>query len=666
MKRRFLLAFFFLIFSGLLLGELNSPATSQVNLPKSTSFCLEPAKKHPKLESALSQLISRQRARPRLSARPLELASSGRKVRVIIEAEAGQVERVAKLAEAWGGEVEFSYQNLIQALVPLSILEKLTAEEAVKYIRRPFNPIISQKFKSFSNEVVSQGIKLMGASQWQQQVGLNGKGIKAAVLDIGFKGYNSLLGTELPSSVVVKSFRADDNIEADEAHGTACAEVIHDLIPQAQLFLVNCETEVEWGIAIGWLIGEGVDLISHSMGWYAGPGDGSGFFCEAVERAKANEICWVNAMGNEAHHHWSGSWQDPDGDGFLNFTSQDNANSITVSSEDTLGIFLRWDDPWEASTNDFDLYLLDQNLHIVARSENCQSGFQHPVEWIEYQVPPGEYQIAVKKCEAKRKVNFDLFIYPSELEYRVASGSLLTPADSKSALAVGAVYWERPEELEDFSSQGPTRDGRIKPDFVGPDGVSTKTFSGFFGTSAATPHVAGIIGLIKQLHPDFTPDQSREFLEKRTIDLGETGKDNLFGWGRPNLGGPLSCLKGKVQLEGRNDHVGVKVALGGLQVTTAKDGSFAFPKVPLGDYHFKAFMPGYLPSQSEVKVEKEQIILPSITLWGGDADHDGDVDLADLELIAGNFHTQDEASDINGDGRVDVFDLVLAGKNFGK
>ncbi|MBT9137342.1 MAG: hypothetical protein DDT34_02432 [Firmicutes bacterium] len=57
---------------------------------------------------------------------------------------------------------------------------------------------------------------------------------------------------------------------------------------------------------------------------------------------------------------------------------------------------------------------------------------------------------------------------------------------------------------------------------------------------------------------------------------------------------------------------------------------------------------------------------PPLTLLGGDADYNGDVDVTDLAQIAAHFNTQDAAADINDSGLVDIFDLVLAGRNFGK
>jgi subtilisin family serine protease len=76
-----------------------------------------------------------------------------------------------------------------------------------------------------------------------------------------------------------------------------------------------------------------------------------------------------------------------------------------------------------------------------------------------------------------------------------------------------------------FSSRGPTMDKLIKPDVAAPgvsvfsSGYGSGAFPGPFtgfgqvsGTSMATPHVAGSAALLKQLHPTWTPAQTKSAL----------------------------------------------------------------------------------------------------------------------------------------------------------
>ena len=119
----------------------------------------------------------------------------------------------------------------------------------------------------------------------------------------------------------------------------------------------------------------------------------------------------------------------------------------------------------------------------------------------------------------------------------MASSSLGSPADAASVMAVGAIYqgyWTTGPQ-ESFSSRGPTNDGRIKPEICGPDGVASHTRGRFWGTSAATPHVAGAAALVLSKNPSYSVAELWIVLTSLAIDMGSPGKDNIYGHGRLNL-----------------------------------------------------------------------------------------------------------------------------------
>ena len=125
-------------------------------------------------------------------------------------------------------------------------------------------------------------------------------------------------------------------------------------------------------------------------------------------------------------------------------------------------------------------------------------------------------------------------------------GSIDEQAASPSAFAVGAFCWQT-GVVRDYSSKGPTIDGRVKPDLSAPDGVSGRTYGltngcsgGFQGTSASAPYVAGAAALVKQANPSFNVGQLQNFLEIRAVDAGPPGKDDHYGAGRLSLGTPSS------------------------------------------------------------------------------------------------------------------------------
>jgi serine protease AprX len=114
---------------------------------------------------------------------------------------------------------------------------------------------------------------------------------------------------------------------------------------------------------------------------------------------------------------------------------------------------------------------------------------------------------------------------------------ITAPADGDSVITVGAV--QPSGIIAGFSSQGPTSDGRIKPDVlamgVGVTSVTTSQDTGpvrISGTSASCPIVAGIAALILSAHPDLTPMQIREALVN-TADRADN-PDNIYGYGLAN------------------------------------------------------------------------------------------------------------------------------------
>lgn len=508
-------------------------------------------KAHPKLQSSLGELSERFHLQGAAAAKGFAdergIGVRNGRVTVVLEAAAG-AEAAAAAATAAGGELLAAHGNLVQAEVPMEKLGELAASGAIAFVREPQEP---------TTFTISEGVADIGADAWQSS-GQSGAGVKIAVLDPGFAGYNQLVAAgELPAGVVTRSFRADGDITgAGEDHGSACAEIVYDVAPGAQLYLVNFGTDVELGNAVDYLIAEGVDVVSASWGFFgAFRGDGQGNVNDMVAQAQQADILWVNAAGNAARYHWSGPYADADADAWHEYAAGDETNSFTISAGYRVDIFLTWN-KWPATDQDYDLYLIrdDATKPVVAASEGWQSGTQPPSESISYTVPPGKggnYFVAIRKYSASGDATFKLYVLNNSLEHQVAAGSLSgQPTDSPNAMTVGAVA-AGTTTLESFSSRGPTVDGRTKPDIVAPDRVSTATYgaTAFWGTSASTPHAAGAAALVQGVYPAYTPASLQGFIEERATDLGTAGKDNLYGSGKLGLGAvPLNCGKPPLSL----------------------------------------------------------------------------------------------------------------------
>jgi uncharacterized repeat protein (TIGR02543 family) len=526
------------------------PPLQAAEEPYGLSLAALPSKGNPKLDSTLNSLVSTTSTK---NSKPLfaqeGISPGSNNVRVIIESLPGRASEVTSIAGAMG-MVEGSYQNYIQMVLPAGNIPRVAAMGKVKLVREPLQPLVSA--------VTSEGLPLINADEWQTE-GYDGTGVKIGILDVGFAGYTTRQAEgnlPLPPNITTWWAPGIGN-EGSNSHGTACAEIVYDIAPSADFYLANFSTIVEYGNAVDWLISQGVDIISCSVSWpIGGPGNGTGTICQIVDIARTNGILWVQSAGNQAQKHWEGYWNNPDDNSFLNFSGSDEGNSISVNNGDTIVVALKWDDPWYTSSNDFDLLLVDENEDIVAYSFNVQDGDDNPIEILSYVAEyTGNYHLYILSLAGSTIADFHLFSYYHDFEYRMPSGSILVPADSFNAVTVGAVHHATPESLEEFSSRGPTDDGRIKPDLVGPDGVTTATYGtgDFSGTSAAAPHAAGAAALVQQRYESYTTDQLQDFLEGRCVDLGETGRDNLFGNGRLNLGNAVDNYTLKMMVVGNGD-----------------------------------------------------------------------------------------------------------------
>ena len=100
-----------------------------------------------------------------------------------------------------------------------------------------------------------------------------------------------------------------------------------------------------------------------------------------------------------------------------------------------------------------------------------------------------------------------------------ASAQIGTPGSAEDVITVGAL--DKNTAIAVYSSQGPTEEGRIKPNiaFVGSNinSVAHNTgdqYTQMSGTSMATPGVAGTVALMLQANPDLSPFDVRNILQE--------------------------------------------------------------------------------------------------------------------------------------------------------
>jgi serine protease AprX len=120
------------------------------------------------------------------------------------------------------------------------------------------------------------------------------------------------------------------------------------------------------------------------------------------------------------------------------------------------------------------------------------------------------------------------------------------PGAMGNVITVGSTVKTSPYGMSSFSSRGPQVDvtapgsdivaARSKGAVIDLGNTETPTedmpfYMAISGTSMSSPHVSGVVALLKQAYPKLTGQVAEEILERTSVDLGDKGKDDNYGWG---------------------------------------------------------------------------------------------------------------------------------------
>lgn len=154
------------------------------------------------------------------------------------------------------------------------------------------------------------------------------------------------------------------------------------------------------------------------------------------------------------------------------------------------------------------------------------------------------------------------------------------------------------------------------------------SYASLDGTSMATPHASGVAAMIWWTNPGWSATQVRNQLNSTADDLGSSGRDICFGYGRVNLARALGAAAAPPPpaepgaMAGTVTDARTKAGIGSAKVdcgsagtaTTGPSGGYTIASVPAGTHSCTASAGGYKPKTSPVTVNSGQTTTANFAL----------------------------------------------------
>ncbi|MDS4025681.1 MAG: S8 family serine peptidase, partial [Candidatus Contendobacter sp.] len=519
-----------------------------------------------KIGSALLYELKRRRGDPLMNQVPtlrsaVQITDDGT---TLVDIKAVVADELLSQIKSVGGTVinSFPQYRAIRASIPIDQIEGLAALPAVQSIR--------QADRFMLNKVnTSEGDLAHRANDARTTFGVNGTGVKIGVISDSVDALASLQASgDLPAVTVLSGQSGNPG----SSEGTAMLEIVYDLAPGAQLFFATAYGGMaQFAQNILNLRAAGCDIIVDDISYFAEGAFQDDIISQAVNTVTTSGALYFSSAGNSGNLNdgTAGVWE---GDyvgialpavlgGYVDAQNFGGGQNYNVITKDSPSVFiLQWSDPLGASTNDYDLFLLNATgTAILDASVGVQDGTQDPIEGIGSSSNDLNNRLVIARYSGSPRF-MRLNTNRGRLQIATA-GQTWGHSAAQNAFGVAAAVWNAcggtpfctTAPVETFSSDGPRKifynpDGtpitpgnflatggtvRQKPDITAADGVSTATpgFNPFYGTSAAAPHAAAIAGLMLSTNHSLTPTQVRSILTSTTWDIEASGVDRDSGAG---------------------------------------------------------------------------------------------------------------------------------------
>ena len=533
----------------------------------------------------------------------------------------GDIQATRTELQKMGFQFKAAYGRVISGLIPISSLPQLESATTIRFAAPAYKPLhVAQPAHPYGYQppkprpalpdgyqppkprpaapVGDQGDTAQRSAIARKKYKVDGSGVMVGVMS---DSYNNLGGAatgvqhgELPGPDNPFGYKKPVQILEDlDSNGTdegrAMSEIIHDVAPGARLaFHTANNGQADFAQGIIQLADAGCDVITDDIIYFAEPYFQDGIIAQAVDQVKARGVSYFSAAGNSSIRSYESEYRpttvEPLGAGngtAHNFSGPGTParyfQPIYIPPGGSIISSFQWDQSSFSASgvgceSDFDIYLLNSNLQVVAfgASDNIRSG--DPIEVFGYfnNTNNPTFYLVIVKYAGPDVTRLKYLLYNDALFYLTTNPipGILSPALVGHAKADGAIataaafYLETPAygvdtpAVEGFSSRGGVANYydisgnriapliRNKPDITAPDGANTSFFDpfgngdipqdadtlpNFFGTSAAAPHAAGVAALMidaQKLHT-LKPAQIKGILATHALDMDDPYTDGF-------------------------------------------------------------------------------------------------------------------------------------------
>jgi hypothetical protein len=484
-----------------------------------------------------------------------------------------------------GGDVTYASTrwNAVRASIPLSTIDSIAARSDVTRISKA--PLV----RTGVGSLTSQGYIAHRAKQVVEQSPYKGGGVNVGVLsDSALPAEVAALKAsgDLPANSYVLA--SQDGPSNGTNEGTAMMEIVYDMAPgSTPIFATAFTSEASFADNIIALQQAGCKVIADDVTYSDEGAFQDTIVAQAVNTVVANGSTYFSSAGNSGSLHnanseaYEGDFKDGGpatgilaGAGEVHDFGGQLFNRVAGAPSGV--VLLQWSDPYPGACNDYDLYVTNSSGTVLkafsASTQDCSAGSIPDEEAVYGNPAVGDRIYVVLFAGSARALHVGG--WGSTLQIATTGNSWGHNA-GKNTISMAATYWGSAHKgavpftgmanpVEPFSSDGPRKifyqpDGTpitpgnylfatnggttlLKPDLTAADGVFTKTpgFLPFFGTSAASPHAAGIAALVVSARPGYTPAQVKTSMVKSALDNMSVGCDINGGCGVAMANGAVS------------------------------------------------------------------------------------------------------------------------------